>query len=164
MAWLIEKSAVQLTAGFMSAAAKSGNSAMCEFLHAHGCPMDEYCCNKAAKAGITKHDNLDLLRWFREYGCPWDTDRLAEIAARCNSVALIEYLQQEGVVVTSKQLRKMLNIAGANGSLTIAKWLRQQGAEWPDVLQNCGLYSNGEQWYGDTLAWARAEGCTAPLE
>jgi hypothetical protein len=160
MAWLIEHSAVHLTTHFMSEAAESGNSAMCELLHSHGCPMDEYCCDTAAKAGITKHGNLDLLQWFREHGCPWDTDWLAETAARCNSVALMEYLQQESVVFTTKKLRKLLNTAGANGSLTTAKWLRQQGAKWPKVLTKDVF----NRWSGETLVWARAEGCDSPLE
>eukprot|EP00953_Heterococcus_sp_UTEX-ZZ885_P000990 1043-Heterococcus_DN1.PRE.5 len=160
VAWLLEQSAVHLTTHFMSAAAESGNSAMCELLHAHQCPWNEWCCHEAAKAGTTKHGNLDLLRWFREHGCPWNTDWLADVAARSNSVALMEYLHQEGVVFATKRLRKYLNIAGAHDSLTTAKWLRQQGAKWPKVLAKDGGY----RWSGETLVWARAEGCDSPLE
>jgi hypothetical protein len=159
MALLIEKSALQLSTEVMSAAVESGNRVMCEFVHALGCPMDEHCCNTAADFCITEHDNLDLLRWFREHGCPWDTDWLAEVAAFYNSVALIEYMQQEGVVFTTKQMTEMLNIAGARDSLTTAKWLRQHGAEWPTVLKD-----NGKIWSGETLSWARTENCTSPLE
>jgi hypothetical protein len=146
MAWVIEHSAVQLTTQLMSEAAEGGNSTMCELLHAHQCPWNERCCDAASKAGLVEHGNLDLLQWFREHGCAWDTDRLAEIAARYNSVALLEYLQQESVVFTTKRLRKSLNIAGANDSLTTAKWLRQQGAKWPNVLTR----DYGKRWSGET--------------
>jgi hypothetical protein len=164
MEWLVQHSDVQFTRFIMSGAAESGNSAMCEFLHAHGCPMHEDCCDEAAKASIIKHGNLDLLRWFREHGCPLNTDSLARTAASYNSVALIKYLQQDGAVYSSKQQlqsRKMLNIAGANGSLTTAKWLRQQGAEWPDILR---LDSGRIQipWCDNAVAWARVAGCASP--
>jgi hypothetical protein len=58
----------------------------------------------------------------------------------------------------------MLSVAGARGSLTVAKWLGQQVAEWPDVLQAKAPGYGVKQWSGDTLAWARAEGCTSPLQ
>jgi hypothetical protein len=63
-------------------------------------------------------------------------------------------------------LDMMLNAAGAKGHLKAAKWLRQQGAEWPPVLRFVTQYANGGEdafeWQHNTLEWARAEGCTAP--
>eukprot|EP00953_Heterococcus_sp_UTEX-ZZ885_P001122 1117-Heterococcus_DN1.PRE.4 len=84
---------VELSTEVMLVAAESGSSTMCELLHALGCPMDEHCCNKAADFCITKHDNLDLLRWFKQHGCPWNTDWLAEIAA---SLTTAKWLRQHG--------------------------------------------------------------------
>eukprot|EP00953_Heterococcus_sp_UTEX-ZZ885_P036532 18804-Heterococcus_DN1.PRE.2 len=81
MAWLIQQPGIELEEEVMFAAARGGNSAMCEFLHAHDCPWDASCCEAAATVGINEHGNLELLRWFREHGCPWDTDELAEIVA-----------------------------------------------------------------------------------
>ena len=159
MAWLIQQPGVELTAFAMCAAAEIGDIAMCEFLHANQCPWDEECCLSAAHTRLLRHGELDMLRWFREHGCPWDTDELAHQAAECDSVALMEYLQQQGVVFNAEQLSELLNAAGARGNLTAAKWLRGQGAEWPAVLSDIMF-----KWYGDTLAWARAEGCTSPLD
>jgi hypothetical protein len=165
MAWLIQQPGVELAAYLMSSAAESGDKAMCELLHANQCPWDEFSCDKAARAGISKHDNFELLRWFRQHGCPWDTDKLAKTAASGNSVELLEYLQQEDVVFTAEQLTHLLNIAGVEGSLEVAKWLREQGAEWPAVLTvTASEYHKTKQWSGDTLAWARAERCVSPLE
>jgi hypothetical protein len=39
------------------------------------------------------------------------------------------------------------------------QWLRQEGANWPDVLQY-----DGQQWPDHMIAWCRSEGCDSPLE
>jgi hypothetical protein len=60
--------------------------------------------------------------------------------------------------VNADVLSAMLTLAGAYDHLAAAQWLRQRGAEWPTVL-----HFNGTDWSGDTLEWARAEGCDSPL-
>jgi hypothetical protein len=47
---------------------------------------------------------------------------------------------------------------GACNQLEAAQWLRQQGAEWPDELSSYAV-----KWSCDAVAWARAEGCDAPI-
>jgi hypothetical protein len=163
MAWLLEQPGIQLTAEAMQEAAESRHRAMCEFLYTNYCPWDKHCCLLAAQR-IAKHgDDAELLRWLRQHGCPWWPQDVAYQAAYDDSVALLEFMQQDGFVFTTEQLTEMLSSAGAFDSLITAKWLRDQSAEWPTVLQDLSMYSNGKQWYGDILAWARAEGCTAPL-
>jgi hypothetical protein len=39
------------------------------------------------------------------------------------------------------------------------QWLRQEGADWPDVLQYDSVL-----WPDHVIAWCRAEGCDSPLE
>eukprot|EP00953_Heterococcus_sp_UTEX-ZZ885_P018981 10605-Heterococcus_DN1.PRE.1 len=51
-----------------------------------------------------------------------------------------------------------LNAAGSCNQLQTVQWLRQLGADWPPVLQDAS-----QTWHGDTLRWARDEGCTAPI-
>jgi hypothetical protein len=65
-------------------------------------------------------------------------------------------LQQD--VVAAYVLSEKLNAAGASDHLVAAQWLRQLGAEWPDVLKRRDQF-----WSGHTLEWARAEGCDSPL-
>jgi hypothetical protein len=51
--------------------------------------------------------------------------------------------------------------AGCNESdLPLAKVLRQEGAPWPQQLANA---DNDCCWCAAAVAWARAEGCTAPV-
>jgi hypothetical protein len=164
MAWLIQQPGIELTADVIATAAERGDRAMCELLHANQCPWDEECCFSAAHAGITEHGNLDMLRWFRQHGCPWDSGLIATDAAYNDSVELLEYLQHEGVVFSANKLQQLLNVAGAFNSLTTAKWLRQQGADWPAVLQAYGGYFEDDEWSGNVLTWARSEGCDSPLE
>ena len=163
MAWLVQQPGVELTADVMATAAQSGDKAMCELLLANQCPLDVQCCLCAAQAGIHKHGNFELLRWFRQHNCPWWVEDLAHQAAQDGSIALLEYMQQEGVEFTVELLTELLSVAGAFNRLTLAKLLREQGAEWPAELRAQGDYYEDDQWSGDVLEWARAEGCDSPL-
>jgi hypothetical protein len=133
-------------------AAARGNTAMCAYLHAEHCPWSEQACIEAACYG-----QCSTLRWLHEHGCPWYADHIHLSAATGGSVDALVYLQQQGIVYTAEMLTDMLNAAGANNNLAAAKWLKQQGAEWPVRL--CRFR---QPWFDDTLVWARAEGCTSP--
>jgi hypothetical protein len=133
-------------------AAERGHIAMCTYLHAEHCSWNESTCNSAARGG-----SVDTLRWLRERGCPWVPSVVSRCAAAGGGVDVMLYLQQQGIVFDAELLTEMLTDAGAYNKLAAAQWLRQQGAEWPAVL--CSILS--QQWSGDTLAWARAEGCTS---
>eukprot|EP00953_Heterococcus_sp_UTEX-ZZ885_P040980 20934-Heterococcus_DN1.PRE.2 len=58
----------------------------------------------------------------------------------------------ERELFTETLLSEMLAVAASS-----SKWLRQRGAEWPDMLWH------GNRWDGEVLQWARAEGCTSLL-
>jgi hypothetical protein len=136
-------------------AAARGDTAMCAYLHAEQCPWNTRACSVAAVNG-----HASTLRWMREHGCPWNEYCVQTSAAEGGSVEALQFLREEqGIVPSAGMLAQMLNVAGAHNKLAAAKWLRQQGAEWPTVL----LWDD-EQWSGDVLRWARAEGCTSPLE
>jgi hypothetical protein len=137
----------------MICAASSGQTAMCEYLYSQHYPWSAAACDEAA-AGV----HLETLRWLHEHGCPWATDQIILAAAHGGSIAVMQYLQQQGVVTTVEQLTDMLLHAGVWEQLQAAQWLRQQGAEWPTVL-----HYDRDEWRGDVLAWARAEGCDSPL-
>jgi hypothetical protein len=140
----------------MGAAVEGGHVAMCEHLRATGCPWSDNACEEAAQ-----HDQHQTLHWLRESGCPCDAAAVGAAAATfANGVQVLAYLLQAGLL-SAALLTQLLDTAGRAGNLAAAQWLRQQGAEWPAML---------ERWYDydqlddeiTTLAWARAEGCTAP--
>jgi hypothetical protein len=68
-------------------------------------------------------------------------------------------LVTELALATPAILQEMLNAAGASEHLEAAQWLRQQGANWPTVLQHETF-----EWSGPCLAWARQQGCTATTD
>jgi hypothetical protein len=137
----------------MNAAAEAGHTAMCAYLHAERCRWDESACIYATEQG-----HVETLRWLHEHGCPC-TRTTCIAAAESGSVDVMMYLQQQDLMNTPAVLTDMLNAAGGYNKLAAAQWLRQLGAEWPAVFRYSFM-----SWSGETLAWARAQGCTSPTQ
>jgi hypothetical protein len=139
-----------------SAAARRGHTALCAHLHAEQCPLTLTNCEEAALKALDS-----TMNWLQER--PWDafavSDAVHVSAAASGSIAMMLLVQQHGIMFATDMLSEMLQAAGGCEQLAGAKWLRQQGAEWPAEL--CWGY---ELWFGDTLRWARAEGCRSPVE
>jgi hypothetical protein len=152
--WVRQQPGVTLNSTAVAAAAAQGHTAVCAFLLQH----HHHVLNTTACLSAVKSGHVDTLRFLRQRGCPWDADQVRIGAAVVGSVELLQYLQQEGLLATAAQLTLVLNIAGAHCKLEAVKWLREQGAQWPDKLKYKSKY-----WRGATLAWARLQGCTAPL-
>jgi hypothetical protein len=141
-------------------AAARGHAAICAYLHVARCTWSDIICNEAA---INGHSST--LRLLHELGCPWCVDSIYLSAAHGGGIDAMVYVQQQGIVFTAAILTDMLNTAGTYRQLAAAKWLRQQGAEWPVVLalQRSTWLGGMLAWAGDTLEWARAEGCMLPV-
>jgi hypothetical protein len=129
---------------------------MCGHLRDIGCNWDASACNFAAASGY-----IDTLRWLRENGCPWNATHVFTCAARDGCIDILDYMLERGEVTDAQQWTKALEVAGINGELQAAQWLRQHCAEWPDVL-SVVVAPNAHQWPDELIAWARAEGCTSP--
>jgi hypothetical protein len=129
-----------------------GRLSMCQYLRSEGCAWDTNAPKRAAFPG-----HADTLRWLHEQGCPWIAAEVCTEAAEGRHVEVMRYLLHELALPTPELLQVMLNAAGAWEHLEAAQWLRQQGADWPDVLKYEGI-----PWSATCLAWARQQGCTAP--
>jgi hypothetical protein len=136
----------------LQAAASRGRLSMCQYLHSEGCAW-----NAAAPKWAAFFGHLDTLRWLHEHGCPWTAAEVCTEAAEGGRIEVMQYLLEEVALATPELLQHMLNSAGALDQLAAAQWLRQQGADWPAVLQH-----NVFAWDGECLTWARQQGCTAP--
>jgi hypothetical protein len=148
--WLLTQDGAQLSVDVMEAAAAGGQLLMCQHLRSIGCAWDASVCSVAA---------LNVLRYLREHGCP-TSDGICISAGQGGSVQVIQYLVEQGVVHEREDMMYMLLLAGAHGHLAAVQWLIQPGVEWPPKLS-----VNEDtllQWSGEVLAWARANGCTAP--
>jgi hypothetical protein len=148
MRWL--KRGVVFDAVTMRCAAERGQLSMCQYLRAEQCPWSATACEEAAE-----HSHTDTLIWLHENGCPWVVDRVCMAAARSGSVDVMSYILKYECL-SAERLTNMMRAAGANSKLAAVKWLRHKGADWPAILQ----YS-GRCWSGDTLVWARQQGCTS---
>jgi hypothetical protein len=159
--WLRQQQGIEINAGVMAAAARMGQIAMCEHLRSTGCEWDTSACARAVAGG-----HADILRWLREDGCPWDVSEVCMAAAYYGFTNILDIIIEQGEVLDAELLTDSLNCAGKLSQLPAAQWLRQHGAEWPAVLNyNTALFGfepKMQQWTGDILVWARAEGCTSP--
>ena len=151
-AWVKQQPGVLAPVWAISKAAGAGHTAICQFLRSEQCPWDVCACDAAAFK-----DHLDTLLWLRGNGAPFELSLICESAGQGGSIRVITYLHEQDLL-SSELLTHMLNIAGAYNHTAAAQLLRRLGAEWPAVLNRL------HQWDGDTLAWAREEGCTSPTQ
>jgi hypothetical protein len=143
----------------MASAAGAGHIAMCEHLRSIGCAWNAW--NAGTCSSAAREDHINMLRWLRENGCPWDISKVSISAAHCGSTSILDYVIEQGEVLDAELLTDALICAGASDQLHAAQWLRQHDAQWPAVL-SYEDFDEIKQWSGESLAWARAEGCTSP--
>jgi hypothetical protein len=120
--------------------------------------LPDTALSELASISAAHYGHVDQLRWLTDNGCPWDAHDLCRAAAQSGSVEVLTYLQQQGLVTSPTLLTEMLDNAAGENQLAAAKWLREQGAEWPSSTA-----FNHRAWSGELLEWARAEDCTSPL-
>jgi hypothetical protein len=150
MAWVLQQSDTRLLAEVMRDAAYEGHISMCKYLHQQQCPWNASSTWAAAEVG-----NVDLLRWLSDNGCPWGNRELWRSGLHSGSVDVLAYLQQQGLLTSAARLAEMLDWAGFCNDLAVAKWLREQDAEWPTEYR-------WQPWSDEVLQWAIAEGFTPP--
>jgi hypothetical protein len=155
--WLRQQQGITIDARAMSVAAGAGQFGMCEHLRSIGCEWHDGICDVVAA-----HGRVDSLRWLRTNGCPCNVRRVCIAAATHGFTDILDYLINDGEALNAGLLTDALNGAGSHSKLQAAQWLRQHGAQWPAVL-TYGEGLNAQQWSGESLAWARAEGCTSPV-
>jgi hypothetical protein len=147
------------TEGIMTQAAAGGHTEVCEYLLAQQCPHSDVACFAAAL-----HCRLGTLQWSLEHGCSYNASSLWTVAADYGHISVLSYLQQIGVVASPDVLPNVLFVAGARSHLAVAQWLKAYGVQWLAVLTMQGVDDELLQWEGAVLEWARAEGCTSPLQ
>eukprot|EP00953_Heterococcus_sp_UTEX-ZZ885_P005770 3575-Heterococcus_DN1.PRE.1 len=160
---LLKAQGVAFTEETMRRAAANGHTQVCDYLLAQQCP-----CNATACFAAAQHCELDTLKWLLEHGCPYEANALWGIAAEMGHTSGLTYLQQIGVLTSSSDaLSFVLFVAGASSQLAAAQWLRAHSAAWPPKLSirtAGGKPGERTRWAEPMIEWARAEGCTVPLQ
>ena len=115
---------------------------------------------------------LALVRWLHETAhCPWDVMQLARAAVESeitSNLRVLDYMKEQGVVWSAHQLTTLLQYAGTRiqGGPSV-KWLRNEGAAWPDILAwNSAQWGDLDDhefhltyfWTDEAVEWARAQG------
>lgn len=98
----------------------------------------------------SKGGHLDVLKYARKEGAPWD-ERVSRAAAANGHIAVLRYLAEEGCPFDAN------TAAGAaeGGRLRTLKFLRSQGCPWDEDTVRAAAMNRRES----VLAWAKENGC-----
>jgi hypothetical protein len=147
--WLLDLGEA-FTSDHIAKAALACSMRVLNLLYDNGYKPDFYAVQAAGAAATT-----EPLRWLFSKG--FTSHGKADYAAAKNApLEVLQFLHDHSEQSWSApELRYLLWAAGSGGRLDNCKWLRQQGAPWPQYL---------DPWAQNCIDWAREEGCDAPLE
>jgi hypothetical protein len=115
--WLLQQQGVGLTAEATVAAADGGHIAVCKHLRSVGCEWNTDACSQAAAGS-----HIEVLAWLREHGCPWDMSEVFIAAAGYGHTSILDYIVQQGEVLSAELLTDALNHADLRNKLAVAQW------------------------------------------
>ncbi|CAN0160045.1 unnamed protein product, partial [Ectocarpus sp. 12 AP-2014] len=157
-------------------AASGGHLATLRYARALGCPWDWTCCALATTKALVpvsamiqwaasqpasssssvvaddplRPKRLEVLKWCRENGCPWDEATTSE-AAREGNMEILRYAVGNGC----PRNVLMCAYAAAAGHLETLKWAREEeGCGWNEAT--CAFAAAGG--HLEVLEWARERG------
>jgi Ankyrin repeats (many copies) len=135
-------------------------------------PLIASCCSYAGLNG-----NLDILKWLRDQGCPWDNNTINQ-AARKGHTHIIEWARANGcdwdygaydwpIDDGNFEMVKYLCVSGCPcneytcgraaycGNLEILQYLHSKGCPWDEDT----IHSAHEGGHTHIVEWALANGC-----
>jgi hypothetical protein len=107
-----------------------------------GAPTDHVCFYAAG--------HLEVLRWARENGCPWNSNTCSS-AANGGHFEILKWARENGCPWGSSTCA----YAVKGGHFEILKWARQNGCPWDS--NTCSYAAHGGHF--EILKWARENGC-----
>jgi hypothetical protein len=110
-------------------------------------------------------NRLDLLQWLHKCRCPTDFTDAIRAAIYFDHVDILAWIYSIEVVSWNHALtQRSFEQAGRDGSVAVVKWLRSQGARWPETFVTVDTtpdrYYGNKYWMVSTVKWALANGCT----
>ena len=116
-------------------AVKKGYLSTLQHMHSRGrLSRKKYLCEDAARGG-----HLEVLKWARENGCPWD-ERMCTYAAEGGHLEVLKWARENGCPWDEK----MCWDAAYGGHLEVLKWARANGCPWDEETRQLAT----EQWPG----------------
>ena len=104
-----------------------------------------WTCANAAKNG-----HLEVLKWLRENGCPWD-DWTCLYAAEYGHLEVLKWVRENGCPWDEDTCA----LAAWNGHLEVLKWARENGCPWNWLT--CASAAQND--HLEVLKWARENRC-----
>jgi hypothetical protein len=134
-------------------AAQNSSMKVLDLLHSNGLKADQLVMRAAGAAASSQP-----LRWLFSKGYPYASSA-AYAAAQNASLEVLQFLHSSAVVPEwpVHALTFLLQAAAAAGRIDNCRWLRLQGADWPETLTWQML-----PWPARIIEWARDEGCDVP--
>ena len=111
--------------------------------------MSKRTCSSAAQGG-----HLEVLKWLRSQGCPWDV-RACWRAAKGGHLETLKWLRSEGCPLHANACAG----AARGGHLEVLKWLRSEGCPWDEGTCEEAASQRHSSIYLDVLKWAMNNGC-----
>jgi hypothetical protein len=169
--WLDEHHGkTKATADDMCTAATFGHLAVCQYLREQG-----YKWSKESKEAVTAaahSEHHDVVKWLITECCPIKAAELgvavvSNYDSTDNSVNMLKWLSEHGVVWKKKALTEMLHTCGTHAQLEAAKYVKQLGAAWPkEFVIDSSEHGDEEErqtWHQEVRDWAVSAGCRAPI-
>ena len=69
---------------------------------------------------------MEVLRWARDNGCPWQADEICDMAAQCGHLSVLKYARSQGCPWDAE----ITDWAASCGHLEMLRWLRYEGCPW----------------------------------
>jgi hypothetical protein len=117
--WLHAEQNCPLPDDITAVAAEVGDVEMLRWLKSRGCLFTKQTSSSAA--GIP--DNLHVLQFLYEQGCPWH-DYICAAAARSGALGQLKWLHAHGATLDGM----VAGIAAEGGAVHVFEWMQQQGA------------------------------------
>ena len=96
------------------------------------------------------HGHLEVLKWLRSEGCPWDASACRS-AARGGHLEVLKWLRKEGCPWDERTCER----AASRGHLDVLKFAYENGCPWNE--ETCEKAARGG--HLDVLQWAIDNGC-----
>lgn len=111
-----------------------------------------YACFRVwqVPAAAAEANDMDMLKWARKIGCPWDESTCANAAFHGN-LEILHYARSQGC----RWDESTCSAAAGRGHLETLQWAHDNGCRWNEWT--CAAASgNG---FLETLKWLREHGC-----
>eukprot|EP00908_Phaeocystis_cordata_P024318 Transcript_6783.p1 GENE.Transcript_6783~~Transcript_6783.p1 ORF type:complete len:285 (-),score=65.05 Transcript_6783:199-1053(-) len=125
-------------------AACEGDLLLLQFAMRRGCNTEQVC------SAAAEHGHLEILKWARAHGCPWDA-WTCSWAAGGGHLECLEYAHEQGCPWDAETCRK----TAYEGELECLKYAHEQGCPWdPETCRNAAGGGHLE-----CLEYAHEQGC-----